>query len=135
MTNDRPKILHVDDEADIREIARIALEVIGELELVQCASGQEAIEVAPAEKPDIFLLDLMMPNMDGIQTLKSLRTLPEFELTPAIFMTARASDEDKKILLNNGGAAVIVKPFDPLTLSDDIVQMWGSLRPSVLENK
>jgi CheY-like chemotaxis protein len=123
-----PKILHVDDEADIREIARLALETVGGVELVQCASGCEALEVAPEHLPDLFLLDLMMPDMDGIQTLKKLREMPAFDRTPAFFMTARASDKDERVLRHNGAAAVIAKPFDPLCLADDIVRMWRNLR-------
>ncbi len=124
MENRLPKVLHVDDEEDIREVARIALEMVGGLRLNQCASGREALEVAPKVQPDLFLLDLMMPDLDGIQTLKGLRELPKFAETPAFFMTARASEKDEQVLLKNGAAAVITKPFDPVSLADDLVRMW-----------
>lgn len=124
MGHDHPTVLHVDDEEDIRVIAKLALETVGGLEVIQCASGPEALELAPQAKPDLFLLDVMMPEMDGIQTLKLLRELPGFEQTPAFFMTAKVGSEDQEELLNCGAAAVIPKPFDPLTVAADIVTMW-----------
>lgn len=125
MTRNLPVVLHVDDEEDIREIAKISLEVVGGLELIQCASGHEALKVAQeGAQPDLFLLDLMMPNLDGVQTLNKLREIPGFELTPAVFMTARASDMDIRFLLKNGGTAVIAKPFDPLVLADKVIALW-----------
>lgn len=119
-----PTVLHVDDEDDIRVIAKLALETVGGLEVFQCASGPEALELAPQTNPDLFLLDVMMPEMDGIQTLKRLRELPGFEHTPAIFMTAKVRAEDQEELLQCGAAAVIPKPFDPMTVASDIVTLW-----------
>ncbi|MTJ05856.1 MAG: response regulator [Sediminimonas qiaohouensis] len=124
MDHHHPTVLHVDDEEDIRVIAKLALETVGGLEVFQCASGSEALEMAPRANPDLFLLDVMMPDMDGVQTLKLLRELPGFEHTPAIFMTAKVGAEDQEELLRCGAAAVIPKPFDPLTVASDIVAMW-----------
>lgn len=124
MEHNYPTVLHVDDEEDIRVIAKLALETIGGLEVIQCASGPEALKLVPKSDVNLFLLDVMMPEMDGIQTLKLLRKLPGFEHTPAFFMTAKVGPEDKAELLNCGASAVIAKPFDPMTVAADIVDMW-----------
>ena len=84
------KLLHVEDDEDIREVANMALELSGEFEVLQCASGEEAIERAVGFGPDVLLLDVMMPGMSGPSTLKELRTMEGMADTPAIFMTARA---------------------------------------------
>ena len=127
MTNTLPSILHVDDEEDIREIAKISLESIGGLEIVQCASGQEALEVAPKLDPDIFLLDVMMPSMTGIELLKKLRKLEQFATTPIIFMTAKVHGSEITELMNLGAVAVIKKPFDTVTVSGEIIEIWRSV--------
>jgi len=117
------KLLHVDDDADIREIALMALELFGEFEVLQCSSGAEAIEKAVAFGPDVFLLDMMMPNMTGRETLSHMRKEPSLAHVPAIFMTARAQVSEIDELLQNGAAEVISKPFDPMSLSDQIKQV------------
>jgi CheY-like chemotaxis protein len=126
--SEQPKILHVDDDPDIREISRIALELVGGLEVVQFASGQEALAGAQSAQPDLFLLDVMMPGMTGEETLRELRRMPEFEQTPAIFMTAKAQHSDIDKLKDAGALDVIVKPFDPMQLAADILRIWSSGR-------
>jgi CheY-like chemotaxis protein len=121
----QPKIVHVDDDPDIREITRIALELVGGLEVVQFASGQDVLVGAVAARPDLFLLDVMMPGMNGEETLNKLRTLPEFTKTPAIFMTAKAQHSDIDKLKDAGAIDVIVKPFDPMQLAVDIIRIWS----------
>ena len=121
-----PKIVHVDDDPDIREISRIALELVGGLEVVQFASGQEVLAGAVAAQPDVFLLDVMMPGMNGEETLKHLREMPEFATTPAIFMTAKAQHSDIDKLKAAGALDVIVKPFDPMQLAADIIRIWSA---------
>jgi CheY-like chemotaxis protein len=124
MQNAKPKILHVDDDLDILEISRMALEAVGELSVTQCSSGFKAVEIAPELQPDLFLLDVMMPEIDGVETLQELRKLPGFSDTPAIFMTAKSSPDDIEMLMRRGAISVIKKPFDPLTLADEIVELW-----------
>ncbi len=124
MPNDRPLILHVDDDDDILAIAKLALETVGALNVVQCSSGQEALEIASDKLPDLFLLDVMMPEIDGMETLRRLRNIQGFEQTPAIFMTAKVSPENEKMLLECGAVSVIKKPFDPMTLASEIVEIW-----------
>ncbi|EAR50325.1 two-component response regulator [Oceanicola granulosus HTCC2516] len=114
------RILHVEDDEDIREIAKLSLEMTGEFELMQCASGPEAIAAAPGYAPDLLLMDVMMPGMSGEQLLAELRKLPGFADTPAIFMTARAQPTEVKALRDQGALEVIVKPFDPLSLATQI---------------
>ena len=88
------KILHVEDDADIREIAQLALGLSGDFEVVQSASGEEALLMVQAFIPDVLLLDVMMPGMTGRQTLERMREIPALEKTPAIFMTARAQNSE-----------------------------------------
>ncbi len=121
----QPRIVHVDDDPDIREITRLALELVGGLEVVQFASGQEVLLGAVAAQPDLFLLDVMMPGMNGEETLQKLRAMPEFAETPVLFMTAKAQYSDIDKLKAAGALDVIVKPFDPMLLAADIVRIWS----------
>ncbi|KEO53340.1 response regulator [Thioclava indica] len=120
----KPRILHVDDDDDIRVITQLALEVVGKLELRQCASGQEALSSVAEFTPDLFLLDVMMPGMSGEETLEALRRLPGMEKIPVIFMTAKAQTDDVARLMDLDSARVITKPFDPITLASEIVEIW-----------
>ncbi len=122
------KLLHVEDDADIREIAQMSLDLSGEFEVVQCSSGEEALKIAMTYTPDVLLLDMMMPGMTGRQTLEKLREKPEFSDVPAIFMTARAQHAEIEELLEVGAVDVISKPFDPMSLSDKIKQAMQKSR-------
>lgn len=117
------KILHVEDDKDVQEITRLALQLSDEFELRQCLSALEALEVATEYHADILLLDVMMPEMTGDTLLSRLRQLPHYAEVPAIFMTARAHDGEIAALKEAGGLAVIVKPFDPLGLGAKIVTL------------
>jgi len=123
-----PKILHVEDDADIREIARLALEVIGGLSVHQCESGSDAIAQAEGAAPDLLLLDMTMPDMDGVETLNRLRALPGLTGIPAIFMTARAHMHEHAELIEQGANAVISKPFDAMTLAQEVLTIWDDLK-------
>lgn len=113
------KLLYVEDEADIREIAEFALEDEG-FDIVFCESGEQAIEKAADFQPEVVLLDVMMPGMDGPTTLKNLRELPGLETTPVIFLTAKVQPSEIQDFIELGAIDVIPKPFDPMTLSDQI---------------
>ncbi|SEP97807.1 Response regulator receiver domain-containing protein [Loktanella sp. DSM 29012] len=115
------KILHAEDDPDIREIAELALGMSGQFEILQCADGQMAVDHAADFAPDVLLLDVMMPNMTGPEVLATLRKDPALSDVPAIFMTARVQSVEKQALLDQGAVAVIAKPFDPITLADDIM--------------
>ena len=118
------RILYVEDEADIQAVAKIALESVGGFELQICSSGAEALEKAVSFAPDLFLLDVMMPGLDGPTTLKALRELPEFTEKPAIFMTAKVQPDEIDEYINLGALDVIPKPFDPMTLASQIKTIW-----------
>ena len=116
------KILLVDDQRDIRSIVGLALGKIGKFEVHVCASGEEALAAGPEFGPDLLLLDLSMPVMDGMATLKGLRELGID--APAIFFTARLKPADVESYRELGVLGVIPKPFDPLKLAAQVREMW-----------
>ncbi len=120
MESEVSRILYVEDEPDIRAIAKIALESLGGFTLQMCSSGEEALQVAIEFEPDLLLLDVMMPGMDGPATLEALRKLPGLALIPAIFMTAKVQPQEVAHFKSLGAVDVIAKPFDPMTLADSI---------------
>ena len=122
------RILHVEDDEDIREVAKMALEFSGKFELMQCASGEEALVKAEGFAPEVLLLDVMMPGMSGPDTLKALRQKPALAATPAIFMTARAQPAEIEALKALSALTVVVKPFDPITLGDQILAALNAAR-------
>jgi len=117
---DTHKIMYVEDEPDIQTIARIALEQIGGFDLLVCSSGQAALDQVSDFAPDIILLDVMMPEMDGIETFRQLKTLPACAGIPVVFMTARVQTHEIKEYLALGAVDVIAKPFSPITLADQV---------------
>jgi len=121
------KILYAEDEADIREIATLALEVIGELETITCESGATVIDLAIKFQPQVILLDVMMPDMDGPTTLKALKENPQLSHLPVIFLTAKILPDEINRFKSLGAVDVISKPFDPMTLADQIKEIWANL--------
>jgi CheY-like chemotaxis protein len=119
------KLLHVEDDADIREIARLSLELTGEFDVVQCTSGPDALNRVQNYTPDVILLDMMMPGMTGKEALAHLRHIPELADTPAVFMTARAQVAELDELRAIGAVDVISKPFDPMSLGEKIKKAMG----------
>jgi len=119
------RILCVEDEPDIQVITRLALESVGGFELTVCGSGDEALECAIAFQPDLILLDVMMPGMDGPTTLKALRNLPGMDTVPVIFMTAKTQHQEIETYLTKGALGVITKPFDPMQLAQQIRSIWN----------
>lgn len=124
MTKELKNITYVEDEPDIREIARIALETLGGFTLDICSSGADAVARAPNFDPDLILLDVMMPGMDGIETFRKLRDEPSLRRTPIVFMTAKAQPEEIEQYMALGAVGIIAKPFDPLTLPDNVRAIW-----------
>lgn len=118
------KILYVEDDADIAMIGKLTLEAIGGFDVLHCASGHEALQAFPAYDPQLVLVDVMMPEMDGMETLARLRLMPQAKDTPIIFMTARAQTHEQENYLELGALGVVVKPFDPMTLSNYIKALW-----------
>ncbi len=114
-------VLHVDDEPDIREVAALSLQLDPAITLISVPSGEEALSRLDAGlTPDVILLDVVMPMLDGPATLSRLREIPGQEDTPVLFMTARAQAQEQNRYLALGARAVILKPFDPMTLARDV---------------
>jgi CheY-like chemotaxis protein len=124
MTPPLQRVLYVEDDADIRTIAVLALETVGGLQLRACASGAEALEAAAGFAPDLLLLDVMMPGMDGPTTLQRLRELPGTARTPVVFMTAKVQASEIDHYLSLGALGVITKPFDPMALAVQVQDLW-----------
>lgn len=119
------KILIVDDEADIREVAAMSLETVCGWNVLQAGSGAEAIRIAQQDNPDAILLDVMMPDMDGPKTLQALRADNALASIPVIFLTAKVQSSDRKRLADMGVTTVLSKPFDPLLLGEQIAKALG----------
>jgi len=121
------RILVVDDEKDIRTVVGMALTAVGGFVVEECALGEDAVRMATAFGPDVILLDVMMPGLDGPGTLRQLRQAPETAGTPVIFMTAKIMPGEVQHYLDLGAVGVIAKPFDPMTLSDEIRHICAPL--------
>ena len=113
----------VDDDPSIRRITQIGLTGVGKFEVVLAASGAEALELVMSEKPDLILLDVMMPGMDGPATLSKLRELGVLDRVPVIFMTAKVQKQEVEGYLMLGACGVVSKPFDPMTLSAQVKEI------------
>ena len=114
------KVLLVDDEPDIRRIGELSLRAAGGWDVILAASGPAGLDAAKEHQPEVVLLDMMMPGMDGFMVLAKLREIPGCEATPVIFMTARVNEDEIASYFEAGAAGVVHKPFDPVTLSADI---------------
>ncbi len=122
------RVLYVEDEPDIQAVARVALEAVGGFEVQIYNSGRDAmnhIGEISTFNPDVILLDVMMPDMDGPSTLAALRKEHSFAETPIIFMTAKVQPHEIADFKAMGALGVIPKPFDPMTLSDCIRKTWS----------
>jgi CheY-like chemotaxis protein len=114
------RILHVDDEPDIREIVELSLTMDPTFIVRSCASGGDALATVADWPPDLILCDVMMPKMDGPQTLIRLRENPKTANIPLVFMTARAQSRELAHFKSLGATGVIAKPFDPMTLATSV---------------
>ena len=114
------KVLIIDDDRDIRSIACLSLSRVGGMDVIEAASGGEGVRKARDEAPDVILLDMMMPTMDGLETLAALLAQPATARIPVIFLTAKAVGSDVERLTALGAAGVLIKPFDPRTLADSV---------------
>lgn len=119
------KVLVIDDEPDIRRIARLGLTKVGKMDVVEAANGTEGLARAKAERPDAILLDVMMPGLDGPSTLVRLREDPETAGVPVVFLTAKAIAAEVDRLRALGAAGVLTKPFDPMTLARELRAALG----------
>ena len=119
------RILYVEDEEDIRMVGEMSLVEVGGFEVRACASGPEALAAAQDFAPDLVLLDVMMPGMDGPTVLRELRARPGLAPVPAIFMTAKIMAAEVAELKAAGALEVVPKPFDPMTLPGEIRAIWA----------
>ena len=118
------RILYVEDDADIRRIVSLSLESIGDYTVAACGSCADALQVVDDFDPDLLLLDVMMPDVDGPETLRELRKSDRAMDAPAVFITAKVQAGDLVNYRRLGVVDVIVKPFDPMVLSDRIAEIW-----------
>jgi CheY-like chemotaxis protein len=125
------KIMLVEDDTDIQLITRLSLEVGGGYEVRVCGSGAEALASVRAYAPDLILLDVMMPGMDGLATLDALRKLPEAAATPVVFFSANTQDDVRQDLIQRGALAIIAKPIEPAALLEQIRAIWQWIEPGL----
>ena len=118
-------IVCIDDEHDILEVAKMSLEAVGGFDVSAHDNGQAGVEKAIETNPDLILVDVMMPGLDGPATLELIKKTPELKNTPVIFMTARVQPSEVEEYKNLGAVGVISKPFDPMELPNDILRIWG----------
>ena len=121
---DLQRVLYVEDDPDIQAVARVALEVVGRLTVKICSSGEDALRDIAAFAPDMVLLDVMMPGMDGPGTLAALRALPQWKDIPVAFMTAKVQPNEVEQYTSLGALGVVAKPFDPMKLAEQIRGIW-----------
>ena len=117
------KVLLVEDDLDIQKVARMSLKLSGVREVVVADNGEECLAVVGQVKPDVILLDVMMPKLDGYETCRRLKENPETQSIPVIFLTAKAQYFEMKRGLEVGALGYLIKPFDPMTLHDQIVAL------------
>ena len=122
---DLQKILLVEDEPDIQAVAKVALESVGGFDVELCGSGEQCLQRAPVWGPDLILLDVMMPGMDGPTTLQALQENDKTSSIPIIFMTAKVQASEIAQSKALGAWDVIAKPFDPMTLADTVRAIWN----------
>jgi CheY-like chemotaxis protein len=120
-------LLYVDDDSDIREIVEIALGLIDNLSVHTSACGEQALRLIPTLNPDLVLLDVMMPGMDGPTVFMRMRAITKQPKCPVIFVTAKALPREIAHFLELGAAGVIAKPFDPMELGRQVLQTWECL--------
>jgi CheY-like chemotaxis protein len=119
------RVLIIDDDDDIRQVAALSLETVAGWDVCTASSGAEGIGRAASEKPDAILLDVMMPAMDGPTTFLELQKRKETVGIPVVLLTAKVQGPDQRRFASLGVAAVLLKPFDPLTLSRQICDALG----------
>ncbi|MEG3639330.1 response regulator [Magnetococcus sp. PR-3] len=126
MARQLERILYAEDDEDIRDVAIMALEAMGGFTIQSCEHGQAVVEQVIDFKPDLLLLDVMMPIMDGPTALQQVKAMPEMQSLPVIFMTAKVQPQEIAEYKALGAIDVITKPFDPMTLADRVRQIWDA---------
>jgi CheY-like chemotaxis protein len=126
MTKKLKKIFFIEDDQDIAQIIVTILEELGKFEVIHSASGLDALQSMKGFLPDLVLLDMMMPYIDGIEVMKYMKEMEELKNVPVIFLTAKVKTEDQEAYFEAGAIGVIKKPFNPEELCDNINEIWKS---------
>lgn len=119
------RILVIDDEDDIREVAQLSLEMVAGWEVSTACSGSKGLTKAEAEQPNAILLDVMMPDLDGLATFQKLQANPATDHIPVILLTAKVQSADRQRFAQLGVTAIIAKPFNPLNLANQVADALG----------
>ena len=119
------RILHVEDDPSIQAVAKVALEAVGGFRVLSCSCGQDALDQVQGFAPDFILLDVMMPGMDGPQTLAKIAQLVDIGQIPVVFMTAKVQPAEIEHYRGLGARDVIIKPFDPMQLAAQVRHIWS----------
>jgi CheY-like chemotaxis protein len=119
------RILIIDDEDDIREVAALSLESVAGWSVFTACSGAEGIVAAQVQQPDAILMDVMMPSMDGPTTFREMQRSPDIANIPVVLLTAKVQGVDQRRFAGLGVAGVLFKPFDPLTLAEQMAATLG----------
>ena len=120
------KVLIIDDDDDVRFVARMSLGRVAGMTVVEAARGAEGVALAKSEQPDFILLDMMMPDMDGAATLRALKAVEATASIPVVFLTAKAMASEVQRLKGLGVRGVVLKPFNPMTLATEITAILNS---------
>lgn len=128
MQKDLKRILYLEDDPSIAEIAQLSLRDISGYDVLHCSSGREAIDKYSDFAPDLLLFDVMLPDLDGRQTLQHIRAEHGRTTAPVIFMTAKAQTHEQQKYMDEGALSVIVKPFDAFTLGAHLQSLWQTRR-------
>jgi two-component system OmpR family response regulator len=120
-------ILYVDDEPDVREVVELSLGLAPQLQVHTCDSGHSALQKLPQLRPDLLLLDVMMPGLDGPATYKQMQGEPQLSGIPVIFLTAKAMPQEVERFRQLGAIGVISKPFDPMQLAEQVFALWEAV--------
>lgn len=118
------KILYAEDEPDVQTVVELTIQTMSEYEVKICDNGKKLLECVEEYNPDLILLDVMMPEMDGPTTYKKLQDNQKTKNIPVIFMTAKAQVHEVENFKDTGAIGVITKPFDPMNLCDEIQTIW-----------
>ena len=121
------RILYAEDEPDIQQVVSLILNEFGGFILKVCSSGVEAVNEIEAFEPQLLLLDVMMPDLDGLDALKEIRKIPAYREIPVIFLTAKVHPDEVQDYFEMGALEMIFKPFDPITLVEQIRQAWAKV--------
>lgn len=121
----RMRILLVDDDDGIREVAKASLELVGGYDVATASSGQQGVDISRVDPPDAILLDVMMPGLDGPGTFARLQGQAETKHVPVILLTAKTQEADRRRFAELGVAGFLAKPFNPMTLSREVAEILG----------